>query len=1061
MSGSHLSKELFELVKAIGESRSKQEEDKIIVNEVSVLKTKINESNIPAKKMKEYLIRAIYVEMLGHDASFAYIHAVKLAHDKALLAKRIGYLTANLCLHKDHELMLLLVNTIQKDLNSANQLEICAALISVSKLVNAEMIPAVLPATVKLLSHPQEAVRKKAVMAMHRFYQLSNSSVADHIDKLRRALCDKDPGVMGATLHVLHDMAKDTPQTFKDLIPSFVSILKQVTEHRLPREYDYHRMPAPWLQIRLLQILAIVGADDQRASEGMYEVLHEVMKRADTGINVGYAIVYECVKTIAKIYPNQPLLEAAATSISRFISSDNHNLKYLGVNGLASVVQVNPRYAAEHQMVVVECMEDPDETLKRKTLDLLFRMTNAANVVVVVDRLTFYLKSTVDAHLRTELVTRITQLAERYAPNNGWFIQTMNQVFELGGELVRPEVAHNLLRLIAEGGGDEDSELRAYAVKTYLKALEKPFLPDILVQTIAWVLGEYGYLATKDASLGYSLDDVIELMCEAVDRQFEDPCTRGWIVTAIMKLTAQLGTLTNQVQVMLARYGQSRSVDIQQRCYEFAELARDMGTMREVLPVDASCEDLEPDENLSFLDIYVQDALQHGAKPYSPPDLSGSAAVPVLGEAPKASVLNFTPYERPTTMKMPSFNLAPGASGSGFANSGPAGNLGALAGTGLNVAPATSATTGLRVQQKKWGPEGYNEDKKTAAAASPFSSGPSAAAHNAPPPPPPPTGARDSFTSTSKTPLAAPQPRVLSEKDKLAAALFGGLTDTTHAAPAKTGASVGGFGATSTTRPAARSSVGAKKPSPTPPTSTPTAAHYVSQSQPQQPQSQSIMGDLLDLDFDAPLPSTPVMPAASTSPILPHSTLVGSTTPPPRSNDVDLLSLDLMGSAPSASVPKQPLAADPYKMDALLNSIPAPSFQPTGLTSMPSPGVPAVLGLSAAGVSMEPTPLTPAALTTAQFGSSWGGHNEEKRFVISPSSVHSPDEFMNRVRSRLMIQPVEVIGVEAIAAGKRVGSNDLCLVHGKVGPTGLEMIVRTANKQFTDLVADLCMKHLR
>ena len=37
MSGSHLSKDFFELVKAIGESKSKQEEDRIILDEVAVL----------------------------------------------------------------------------------------------------------------------------------------------------------------------------------------------------------------------------------------------------------------------------------------------------------------------------------------------------------------------------------------------------------------------------------------------------------------------------------------------------------------------------------------------------------------------------------------------------------------------------------------------------------------------------------------------------------------------------------------------------------------------------------------------------------------------------------------------------------------------------------------------------------------------------------------------------------------------------------------------------------------------------------------------------------------
>jgi AP-4 complex subunit epsilon-1 len=39
-------------------------------------------------------------------------------------------------------------------------------------------MPAVLPQVVELLAHPKEAVRKKAVMALQRFYQRSPSSVS-------------------------------------------------------------------------------------------------------------------------------------------------------------------------------------------------------------------------------------------------------------------------------------------------------------------------------------------------------------------------------------------------------------------------------------------------------------------------------------------------------------------------------------------------------------------------------------------------------------------------------------------------------------------------------------------------------------------------------------------------------------------------------------------------------------------------------------------------------------------------------------------------------------------
>lgn len=750
MSGGHLSKEFFELVKSIGESRSKQEEDKIIVGEISILKNHLTTPGISAKKMKEYMVRSVYCEMLGHNAEFAYIHAVKLTQEKNLFAKRIGYLTSNLFLHKDHELVVLLINTMQRDLQSANHLEVCCALVGVSRLANLEMLPVFSPLVLKLLSHPQEIVRKKAIVTMNRFFKIDQSTVLSEMEMIRKVLCDPDPSVMGASLHILYEIAKANPSSCKDLVLSFVSILKQITEHRLPRDFDYHRMPAPWLQVKLLSILGILGHADKKSSEAMYEILQECMRRADSGVNVGYAIIYECVKCITKIYPDGSLLELAASNISRFISSDNHNLKYLGVTGLAQIVQVNATFAAEHQRVVVDCLEDPDDTLKRKTLDLLYRMTNRENVTVVVDKLTFHMRTSVDMHLRQELVQRITSLAERFAPDNHWYLSTMNTVFELGGDLVPAETAHTLLRIIAEvpgSGEDEDAEQEfiSFAVNTYLTLLDKPALPDVLIQVIAWVMGEYARLATVE---GFEMEDIIDLLCETIDRPFEDPSTRGYIVNALMKLTGQFSVKNAGVDTVIKTYRSSRLTDLQQRCYEFEQLRKNPTLMQKVLPYDASAEDITVDQRLSFLDNFVQQKLADGAQAYQTPGQrikSHEETTPIPEK--KSGGLKITPYQLPTR---------PDPSSSYMSN---------------EMSPSTSAP------QAPAEPKGFSS---VAPKVGPWA--PQRASVQKPPEPPAPAAPVPSRTSEqSQAPRASSkkasetQPEAPSEKDMFAASLFKGV----------------------------------------------------------------------------------------------------------------------------------------------------------------------------------------------------------------------------------------------------------------------------------------------
>lgn len=1021
--GINLSKEFFELLKAIGESKSKQEEDRIIAKEVQCLKQKL-EPPPPGvtpplqskKRAKEFLVRLLYVEMLGHDASFGYIKAVEMAASASLYHKRTGYLVCSACLAPDHEFRFMLVNQMQRDLQSANVLEICGGLLACTALITGDMVPAVSGEVIKLLGHDAETVRKKSIITLHRFHQLAPEIVTtdELYEKVRKVVCDRDPAVMGSCLNVIEGMSVQDPTRLKDLIPSLVSILKQIGEHRLPNEFDYHRVPAPWMQIRLVRILSLLGHSDATASSGMYEILFDTMKKADVGINAGYAIVYECIKCITKIYPNTKLLDAAADAISRFIQSRSHNLKYLGVTGLAMIVETHPQYAAQHQMSVMDCLEDQDETLQRKTLDLLYRMTNPVNVEFITDKLLDFLRGTTDLFLKQQLTTRVCSVAERYAPNNSWYIKTITQLFEVSGDMVDVQVAQNLMSLIAEGTGDDEEQdmlLRQTAIELYVELLlNKPpaKLPKILLETMAWCLGEYAYLSAQ-----LSLEEILTKLCQWNKSQLA-PSTRKFLTSAIFKLVAQAGTCPPQAAAVVDEYTRSKDVDLQQRCLEFQGLLTTAPQyLGEILPVDASAEDVQVDVNLSFLDGYCQEAMQNGARPYEKPiddDDDDDDALYITGST--QSTLNLTPYAKPETNVNRSHAMMSRGMGAG----------GAMGGSGIALPPGSNTgTTAQTTTQVTSAPEGLVLNTRGAAnvwGKKPAVPTPPPAAAAAPPAPfdqPPasnPYGASSSFGAHAPAPASsfgggygapAPAPFVPEktpeqlEKERMAAALFGGMVPGAPPPPPKPA-------------PAPPPAVAA----PVPP---PTAA-------PAPPPAPPVEVDLLDMGAFDPAPA-PAAAAPAVDDIFGATTLEPTLPPAPAAPAplVETVSDDEAEVAGAVPAPAAEAAAavDPFAAEGLLSDVadaPLKSFE-----------------LPVAKFEFNGAVLTPLQITTAQFGQQWGSCPATSSGNISGSrKVTSLDSFMKEAKG-VGLHPVEAIGAtnEGICAGM-IGSNVIVLIHGKVSP---------------------------
>jgi AP-4 complex subunit epsilon-1 len=996
--------------------------------------------------------------MLGQDASFAYIKAVELCASTSISQKRVGYLAASLCFSPNHEFRFMLVNQIQRDMKSTSMLDICAALIAVSKLVTEDMIPAVITDVLNLLKHDSEFVRKHAISALHRFYQMDKRLVLDHTDKIRGAPCDKDPSVMASALPLFQAMIQDDPMAYKDLVPSFVSILKQIVDHCLPHDYDYHRIPSPWIQMNLLRILAILGRGDQSSSEGMYEVLIEVIKRADTGINVGYAIVYECINTVTAIYPNTVLMDAVATAISRFIRSESHNLKYIGIKGLAAIVKDHPRYAADHQLAVIDCLEDSDETLKRKTLDLLFRMTNAVNVEFIVTKLLTFLGSSVDDHFRSELVHQITQCAERFAPSNTWYVQTIIKVFELAGDKVRASVAQTLTQLIAEGAeledkdediaGAKDDELRTEAVEHFLDLLDKPKLPGILAQTMAWVLGEYGYLSPT-----CSKEDIMDKLCQ-MGEQAKESETKAYVMTAISKLIAQSGNCPSRVLQTLQMYAQSSSLDVQQRCLEILALLKHSETMVEVLPLDASCEDIEVDGSLSFLNHFVQVALQQGTKPYEVP-ADFLEIYQGDDDSDKKTSLKITPYELP---RIPT--VAPGSIGiistllaasasSAISNPSNAALPGVVGHSG--VAPASMTTAGNSTQAHVQGNQlintrGNNPFWRRKPQPPPLAPAPAPAPasspvvpavgvsspSSAPVSPVPPADHFAQQQQQQSTPPPPPQPRVLTEKEKMAIALFGGVG--------------GGSGAASSSASSSRrrstvtNSAPVAAPAPVAVTAAPVPVHA--------PAPTSSAG----MDMFADMTTSSLSPVAAPSASAPIG--IGNVA---KSNNLmdDLLGIDgapIPVATHSSTVPVRHvnlntvsnpsmLTSSHNDLDLLMNMgqiSPAPPVSPTPTASNNISEIFANIDLSGAGSISAPVGdghnVVPYAINTNEFGRRWGSTPVEAKQSVLVG--HFPRLDLEALRRAMPTNYHHVESIpqtqESIFAATVTNLGAVVLIHAKI-----------------------------
>jgi len=234
-------------------------------------------------------------------------------------------------------------------------------------------------------------------------------------------------------------------------------------------EYDVGNISDPFLQVRLLRLLRILGSDDQAASDKMNEVLAMIATNTDTLRNVGNAILYECVNTIMSIKSDQDLRVMAINTLGKFLSNKDNNIRYVALFSLCKAVDADTEVVQRDRGKIVDCLKDPDRSIRRRALHLIYSLVDANNVRNLVRELLAVLLKA-DIEFRAELTAKLCYVSEKFSPNQRWLIDTLLRVMSIAGEHVPEQVQFNLIGMITR-----NPPIQNYAVqKVWLQLTRKP-----------------------------------------------------------------------------------------------------------------------------------------------------------------------------------------------------------------------------------------------------------------------------------------------------------------------------------------------------------------------------------------------------------------------------------------------------------------------------------------------------------------------------------------------------------------------------------------------------------
>ncbi|XP_045066772.1 AP-2 complex subunit alpha-2 isoform X1 [Coregonus clupeaformis] len=564
--------------------KSKEAEIKRINKELANIRSKFKgDKALDGYSKKKYVCKLLFIFLLGHDIDFGHMEAVNLLSSNKYTEKQIGYLFISVLVNSNSELIRLINNAIKNDLSSRNPTFMCLSLHCIANVGSREMAEAFAGEIPRILvaGDTMDSVKQSAALCLLRLYKASPDLVlmGEWTSRVVHLLNDQHMGVVTAAISLITCLSSKNPDEFKTCVSLAVSRLSRIVSSASTdlQDYTYYFVPAPWLSCKLLRLLQCYPPPEDGAVKGrLVECLETILNKAQEPpkskkvqhSNAKNAILFEAISLIIH-YDSEPnLLVRACNQLGQFLQHRETNLRYLALESMCTLASSEFSHEAvkTHIETVINALKtERDVSVRQRAADLLYAMCDRSNAKQIVAEMLSYLE-TADYSIREEMVLKVAILAEKYAVDYSWYVDTILNLIRIAGDYVSEEVWYRVIQIVINR-----DDVQGYAAKTVFEALQAPACHENMVKVGGYILGEFGNLIAGDPRssplVQFNLLHSKFHLCSVP--------TRALLLSAYIKFINLFPETKATIQEVLRSDSQIRNsdVELQQRAVEYLKLS--------------------------------------------------------------------------------------------------------------------------------------------------------------------------------------------------------------------------------------------------------------------------------------------------------------------------------------------------------------------------------------------------------------------------------------------------------------------------------------------------------